>query len=182
MVMFARSDELEIKCEAVPGTSHVRPRRDPHDPDSEFVGVWGIDCKPCETGHLARNPHWAKNRHRIPLTPDEKEEAQRAIEDAARMDAEIKLMEARERAATYRDALASGRLDSMPPDDMAITTAADNRSGEGAVAVLTRPADVGASYRAMTLAELKKLARDRNLPVTGSKTDLVARHVAYEAG
>lgn len=181
MVMFARSDQLEIKCEAVPGTSHVRPRRDPRDPDSEFVGIWGIDCKPCETGHLSRDSHWAKNRYRIPLTPDEEDEARHALEDAARMDAQLKLMEARERQREYREAAAAGQLDGLAdPDDVAITTAADNRSPEGAVAVLTRPADVGASYRAMTVAELRTLARERGLPVTGSKTDLVARHTGYE--
>jgi hypothetical protein len=107
MVMYARSDELEIKCEARPGASHVRPHKT-RDPESEFVAIWGIDCKPCESGHLKANTHWAKNRFRIPLTPDEEQEARDAIDDAARMDAQIKLMEARARPALPRLAVHRG--------------------------------------------------------------------------
>lgn len=178
MVLYARADQLEVKCDAAPGSSHVRPRRDARDPHSDFVRVWGVDCPPCERGHLRQDPHWAKSRNRIPLTPDEEAEAQAAIADAARLDAQLKLMEARERASQYRQAAADGRLDGLEdPDDVAITTGSTPASPP--VVTETLRADPGASYRAMTLPELRKLARDLGLPVTGNKSDLVARHVEY---
>lgn len=179
MAMFARADVLEVKCEARPGSSHIRPKRDPHDPASEFVHVWGVECRPCEVGHLSQDSHWAKNRHRVPLTPDEELEAQSALQDAARMEAQLKLIEARERQREYRAAVASGQLDGLDePDDVVITTGStspDAPEGTGSPV-----ADAGASYRPLLVKELRELARERGLPSTGSKSDLVARLVEYD--
>lgn len=178
MVMYARSDELEIKCEARPGTSHVRPHKT-KDPLDGFVETWGVDCKPCERGHLKTNPHWAPTRHRIPLTPDEQAEAEAAIQDAARMDAQIKLMEARERSRQYRELAASGELDQLAGEPV-ITTASDVVSGGHGEAGDELSADAGASYRGLTVKDLQSLARDRGLQVSGTKDELVARHTEYD--
>lgn len=178
MVLYARSDQLEVKCEARPGTSHVRPRKT-KDPDSEFVSIWGVDCAPCERGHLRNDPHWARTRHRIPLTPDEKDEAQAAIEDAARMDAQIKLMEARERASRYRELMASGDLDSGAEEP--VITGTEDTLESAPVVTETLQADPGASYRGLTLKDLRDLARDRGVPVSGSKQDLIDRHIEYDS-
>jgi len=178
MVVYARSDQLEVKCEARPGTSHVRPRRT-KDPDSEFVPVWGVDCRQCETGHLKNDPHWARTRHRIPLTPDEKEEAEQAIKDAAHMDAQIKLMEARQRASHYRELLSTGELDAGA--DEPVITSAEDAVGSSPVVTETLQADPGASYRGLTLKDLRDLAREREIPVSGSKQDLIDRHIEYDA-
>jgi len=178
MVLFARSDQLEVKCEARPGTSHVRPRLT-RDPDSDFVPTWGVDCPPCERGHLKNDPHWARTRHRIPLTPDEKDEAEQAIRDAAAMDAQIKLMEARQRSAHYKELLATGELDAGA--DEPVITGAEDTVASAPVVTETLQADPGASYRGLPVKDLRDLARDRGIPVSGSKQELIDRHIAYDA-
>lgn len=180
MVMYARSDQLEIKCEAAPGASHVRPRRNPADPESDFMPVWGVDCRPCEQGHLRDDPHWSRSRHRIPLTPDEEEEAQQALQDAARIDSQLKLIEARTRANQYRDAVASGELSGLTEDDIAVTTSADVVQAGPEVPAPRASADLGAPYRALTKKELSDLARDRGLPIAGTKAELVDRHAEHD--
>jgi len=40
--------------------------------------------------------------------------------------------------------------------------------------------DPAASYRGLTVKDLRDLARDRGLPVTGSKDELVGRHAEYD--
>jgi len=178
MVMYARSDQLEVKCEARPNTSHVRPHR--AGPDSDFIPIWGIDCPTCEKGHLKSDPHWSKSKHRIPLTPDEEAEAKHALEDAARMDSQLKLIEARARAEQYRSAVASGELSGLNDDDIIVTGPGEVVSdGSPAVPEDSR-ADLGASYRALTKEDLVSLARDRGLVVSGTKDVLVDRHVEYD--
>jgi len=178
MVMFARSDQLEIKCEARPGTSHVRPHKT-KDPIDGFVSVWGIDCPACERGHLKDDPHFARNRHRIPLTPDEQEEAEQAVRDAAAMDAQIKLMEARQRQQQYRELVATGELGASL-DEPVITTSSEVVSASVPVNGEAPEPDPAASYRGLTVKDLRDLARDRGLPVTGSKDELVGRHAEYD--
>lgn len=180
MPMYSRSDVLEVKCEARPGTSHVRPRRG----DGEPIPVWGVDCPPCERGHLVKDPHWAKTKGRIPLTPDEKEEAEEAVREAARLDSQLKMIEARERLARVREYQESGELMAVSDEDVVVTTADDNRNDAGVPdkPAVSSSADVGASYRAMTKPDLADLARDRGMAVSGNKDDLVSRHVEYDQG
>jgi hypothetical protein len=178
MVLFARSDQLEIKCER--GGSHVRPRRDPADPQSDFIPIWGVDCKPCEGGHLRQDPHWSKSRHRIPLTPDEHEEAQAALKEAAFVRGQLELARARTEAQQYREMIATGELAGLNAEDVVITGASEVVSGGPGGAPVTTETDWGASYRGLPVKDLRDLSRDRGLAVTGNKADLVARLAEYD--
>lgn len=173
MAMFARADQLEIKCEL--GGSHVRPRRNPADPDSEFVTVWGVDCSPCERGHLSTDPHWSKSRHRIPLTPDQEEDARAAMQEAAHVRNQLELIRARREAEEYRSLVATGEIAGLDPDEVVITGSSEVVSpGSGDVSVTTET-DWGASYRALGVKDLRDLSRERGLPVSGTKAELVDR-------
>ena len=179
MVMYARSDVLEIGCRKVPGTSHVRPRKTNGEP----IPVWGVDCPPCEVAE-ASNPQWSKSRYRIPLTPDEEEEAEEATRMAEAALQQQQLAMARQAALAAQQARFGGALEpETDPEDMAITTSADNVTAAGGVEAGTAPQrDIAADYAALGKTDLKELARDRGLPVTGTKDELVARHVQFEQG
>lgn len=142
--------------------------------------VWGIDCGPCEKGHLKNDPHWSKSRHRIPLTPDEEDEGKQALADAARIQAQLEMIRARKERQEYQAAVASGELAGLNDDDVAVTTASDVVSSEPSVPSPRASADLGAPYRALLKKELSDLARDRGLPITGNKDELVERLTEYD--
>jgi hypothetical protein len=180
MVMWARSDALEIGCRKVPGTSHIRPRKENGEP----IPVWGVDCPPCEVAE-ANNPQWSRSRFRIPLTPDEVEEAAEAVQMAEAALQQQQLAMARQAALAAQQARLGGALEPQAdPDDVAITTSDSNVDAAGSVegAPPAGQRDIAADYTALAKTDLKELARDRGLPVTGTKDELVARHVQFEQG
>jgi|SRR5580692_2533219 hypothetical protein len=177
MTIFARSDVLEEGCRAFPGTSHIRPRKKNGEP----IPVWGINCQPCELA-LAADPRWSRSRFRIPLTPDEElesKEAQRLAEAALHQQ---QLMLAREASNAAMAARFGHGLEPMIDDeDIRITTADDNVSGDRPAAPVTVPANRAADYGGLTRAELAELCRDRSLPATGTKADLTGRLAENDA-
>lgn len=176
MTIFLRSDLLEFPCRKVPGTSHVRPRKANGDP----IPVWGVDCPPCEVAE-ASNPQVSRSRHRIPLTPDEEDEAREAQKMAEAALHQQQIMLARQAAEAAQSVRLGGLEPTLDADDVAITTSADNVSGDTGRPAATAPADHAASYTPMTKADLVELARDRGLPVTGTKAELVRRHADHDA-
>lgn len=175
MTIYARSDILEEGCRAYPGTSHVRPRKASGEP----IPVWGIDCPPCEQ-ILSADPRWSRTRFRIPLTPDEQEEAEEATKMAEAALHQQQLMLARQ-AMEAAQQVRFGNLEPTVPDgDLVITTAADNVSGRSAAVPAAAKRNPAADYGGLTRAELAGLCRDHGLPATGTKAELIARLAEHD--
>jgi hypothetical protein len=169
MTIYARSDILEEPCRAFPGTSHIRPRRASGEP----VPVWGVECTPCEQA-LAADPRWSRSRFKIPLTPDEEEEAQEALQQARVMQQRLEL----ERARQANNELAASRnamLTDLMNEDVVVTTAADNRGPVPPQVPVPPQRNYAADYGAFTKAELTELLRERGLSVAGTKAEMVGR-------
>lgn len=176
MTIFARSDILEEGCRAVPGSSHVRPRKGNGEP----VPVWGIDCPPCEVA-LAADPRWSKTRFRIPLTPDETEEAAEAQKMAEAALHQQQLMLARQASEAAMAAKFGGLEPTVPDGDLVITTAANNVTGKAAASQpLVARRNPAADYGGLTRAELQELCRDHGLATSGSKAELIRRLADHE--
>lgn len=169
MVLYARND---IKSHSSNGHVHVRPVK----PDGTPVPIWGISCPQCER-QLASHPAWSASRYRIPLTPDEAQEASdaKAAAEAALHQQQMLLAQ---QAITAQMA-AKGAEPVTDPADIAVT---GNDSLPATDVVAASPSPSASDYAAMNKADLKDLARDRGLPVSGTLADLVARHVDYDKG
>jgi SAP domain len=170
MTLYARND-ITLHMSGITGHTHRRPQKD----DGSYVPVWGIDCPACEV-ELGGNPAWSASRYKIPLTPDEEAEAAdaKAAADMAMQQAQLAIA----RDAAVQSAAARGAHPDINPEDIAISTGEDQ--GEEATGSAQDPETLAANYLAMNKNELKDLARDRGLPVSGTAQDLVARHVEYD--
>lgn len=180
MVLYARND---IQSVSVPqgvggcGNEHKRPAKS----DGSPVPIWGIDCPGCEN-HLNNDVHWSRSRYRIPLTPDEEQEAQEAKELAQAAMQQQQIQVARQMAEAAL--VARGAVPEIDPADIAVTgseavpgspEAAGGQRDRGALVESAK-----ANYAALGKQELKELARDRGLVLSGTKEDLVARHAEHE--
>jgi hypothetical protein len=178
MVLYARSDVIRESATEPPGGCgypHERPLIDSKNPDKGYVAVWGIDCPPCEA-RLHDDVRWSKTRHRIPLTPDEQLEMQEAKEAAQAMIQQQQILLAQAAQAEAQRA----RVTSPQGDD---TDAVITKSGASPVAPVNEEAPSGgADYSALRVSDLKDMARERGLGVGGTKEDLIARHLEYDAG
>jgi hypothetical protein len=178
MVLFARSDVIRVNPGGC-GNPHQRPvkSRDPDSGEETYVSTWGIDCPACER-ILHDDVQWSKSRFRIPLTPDEIEEQKDLKEQADAAAERARMQRARDDAAAAM--AARGTQSDIDPADMAIT----GPEGSGGAYVNAEGQSVAASsaadYNALSKAELKDLARDRGLPLAGTKDDLVVRHVEHD--
>jgi hypothetical protein len=176
MVLYARNDIQAQTCYAG-GPSHRRPQKGNGEP----VPVWGISCPECEAA-LNPDPRWSPSRYRIPLTPDEAEQAKEAKELAQAAMNQQQILVAQkmaEASMTQR-----GAVPEIDPTDVAITgpEAADVAPGDadGQPDLAARVAAAKASYVALSKAELAGLARDRGLATGGTKDDLATRNAEHE--
>lgn len=169
MTIYARSDILEEPCRAFPGSSHVRPRRANNEP----VPVWGVECTPCELA-LAADPRWSRSRFKIPLTPDEEQEAQDALQQARVLQQRLELERARQANAELMQSR-NAMLADIAGEDVVVTTAADNRRPGPPDAPVTPARNYAADYGGMTRAELAGMCREFGLPTGGTKADLIGR-------
>jgi len=173
MTLYARSDIL-VHHNGITGHTHRRPSKG----DGTYVPIWGIDCPPCEAT-LGGDPAWSASRYKIPLTPDEEQEAidTKAAAEAAMHQAQMAIA----RDAAIQAAAARGAVPDIDPDDVAVTSGDDG--GPAALddsALRTDPDVLAANYAAQNKTDLKDLARDRGLAVSGSREDLIARHVEFD--
>jgi hypothetical protein len=182
MVLYARADIL--RQSAIPGGCgfpHTRPVKKGPDGEDIPIPVWGIDCPPCEA-HLNDDVRWAKLRSKIPLTPDQTEELQDQkvqAEAALRSQQLFMAQQAIEAQMAQR-----GTIPDIDPTDMAITKSEVGGSSPEAAGTPSEPAapaSVAGDYGALTKNDLKDLARERNLPIGGTKDDLIARHLEHDA-
>lgn len=177
MVMYARSDilRLSLPTESGCGVPHTRPTKG----DGSPFPTWGIDCAACEA-HLGGDPRWSKSRFKIPLTPDEEQEA-KDLADQSRLVEERIRLELQRQTVTAVLSQQGGQVDEHP-EDVAITTSNDEDPGaSGGIAGPTgAPKSSAADYNALSKPELMDLARDRGLTVGGTKDALVSRLVSYD--
>jgi hypothetical protein len=170
MTLFARQDILAHQSTNT-GHTHRRPAKK----DGTPVPVWGIDCPDCEA-ELEGHPAWARSRYKIPLTPDEQEEAALAQAAAEQAMHQQQLMLAQH--ATIQQMAARNAAPQVADEDFAISTGDDSGEDGGDDPAVT---DVeGADYSAMTKNDLKELARDRGLVLSGTREDLLARHLEHD--
>lgn len=170
MTLYARQD-IQMHMSGATGHRHRRPVKG----DGTPVPVWGIDCPQCEA-ELAGHPGWARSRYKIPLTPDEQEEAALAKAAAEQALHQQQLMLAHQ--ALLSQAAARGAEPAISPEDLAISTSAD--ADDGLADEDESPQDAAADYSAMNKNDLKDLARERGLVVSGSREDLLSRHLDYD--
>lgn len=180
MTLFAREDIQSVSVSPDVGgcgNTHRRPRK-----SNGPVKVWGIDCQGCEA-HLAADPAWSRDRFQLPKSPDQEVEDERAVARAEAAEAQARVLLARQQMDNMR--LQTPLVLDINEDDIAIT-GDEVDSVDGASSPQTdRPTRVEAArgdYRAMTVPDLKDLARDRGLPVSGTKADLVDRHAEHDVG
>ncbi len=163
MTLYARSDVQAIAIGDA-GHSHARPKRKDGNP----VRRWALDCVVCEKA-LDDDILWSKSKYDIPLTDEEEKEIEQLNKQAnAAME--------RERIAQAR-ALAEGanvqrREEADDPDDEPVT-----EETEPEPELTVEPV---ADYTTMTKDDLKQVAKQRGLPVGGSKDDLVRRLAEYD--
>lgn len=170
MVMYARSDINSIH-DLTPGHTHARPKK----LNGEHFPTWGIDCPPCEA-RLQGDPNWHRSRHRIPLTPDEQEEARDAQAAAEAALHQQQLMLASQ--ALTAQMAAKGAVPDGNPEDVYVSKPGEDDDSPAVPQVV--PAKTGYDYSALAKTDLKELARDRGLPVSGTSADLVARLTEYD--
>lgn len=198
MTLYARSDLMSVALSPAHGgcgAPHARPVT-----HGAPVTLWALDCPPCEQ-HLRSDPHWAVMPSEVPETPDEvkiREDAekrgQRDTQDQMRS-AILSLAESHEKLpAQLVDAFAAvgaylgGRADTVtcPLGHSQAPTA--KFCGEcGTPMASTSPAELPAvelgavpspaEMVKMTVADLRVLAADRGVAVSGSKSDLIGRLV-----
>lgn len=178
MTLFARED---IQSIAVPtgvggcGNTHRRPKK-----AGIPVKVWGISCPGCEST-LGADPAWSRDRFQLPKSPDQALEDERALQRAEAAEAQARVALARQQMDQMR--LTQPLTPLIEDDDIAITGDEVDGVGDASSPQTDRPTLVDAArgnYKAMTVPDLKDLARERGLPVSGTKTDLVDRHAEHE--
>jgi len=178
MVLYARQDILSVAPSGGCGRSHNRPiLSEDDDGEITYVPVWGINCKPCES-ILNDDVQWSKSRHRIPLTPDQVQELADAKEEAERTLQLEQLRKIREDAQLRAQQAAVATSDEVAGVAPVITGREDGPSGGSANSTGSTAAD----YGALSKTDLKDLARNRGLPVGGTREDLIARHVEHDNG
>lgn len=163
MVLYARND---IQGHHSGATGHVHRR--PLKGDGTPIPVWGIDCSACEA-ELHGHPAWSASRYKIPLSPDEEQEAAdaKAAAEAALHQQQMLLAQ----TALINAAAARGAAPQDNPEDVAITSGDDSRAAPEDPA----PAGSSGDYDALNKNDLKDLARSRGIPVSGTREDLIAR-------
>lgn len=151
--------------------THFRPSRK----DGSPVRRWELDCDDCGPS-LADDVLWSSSKYKIPLTKDEEEENERLNEEA---NAAIE----RERMAAARAIAERGsnqHRDSQDEDDEDDAPVTADRDGveeepeepeEQNGGLTVEPVD----YSTLGKPELQKLAKDRNLPTSGTKDALIER-------
>src|SRR5580692_124310 len=114
MVLYARND-INAHHDTNTGHTHSRPRKD----DGTRVPIWGIDCPLCERA-LSGNPAWSSSRYKIPLTPDEEQEAadSKAAAEQAMQQMQMQLAH----AAMVSQAAARNDRPDINPDDLVISS------------------------------------------------------------
>jgi len=168
MVLFARND---IRSFHNPASNHTHSR--PAKGDG-FVPLWGIDCPPCEAA-LTGNPAWSPSRYKIPLTPDEALEAADAKAAAEAAIHQQQLMLAQQGVMA---ALASKNIGpEINPEDIAITSETDEPSPSVEAPAGPNRETMKADYRVLSKPDLKDLAKERGLAVSGTVDELIDRLV-----
>jgi hypothetical protein len=170
MTLYARND-INAHHDTETGHSHSRPVRG----DGTRVPIWGIDCPPCER-KLAGNPAWSGSRYKIPLTPDEEIEAADARAAAEQAMQQQQLMLAQ--SAVMNQIAARGAQPDINPEDLAITSEPESLPpGLARLAAKSGPTldSVKADYATLTKTDLKEACKDRGLPVSGNREDLIDR-------
>jgi len=175
MVLYARND-INAHHDTVTGHSHSRPFK---DDGITRVPVWGINCLPCERA-LSGNPAWSSSRYKIPLTPDEEQEAadSKAAAEQAMQQMQMQLAH----AAMVNQAAARNAQPDTDPDDLAITsdpdasTSGPAQAGKSGVTLDTIKSD----YATLTKTDLKDMCRERNLTVSGTREDLIDRIAEHQ--
>ncbi len=198
MTLYARSDLTLVALSPAHGgcgAPHARPVT-----HGAPAATWALDCPACEQ-HLRSDPHWAVMPSEVPETPDEvkiREDAekrgQRDTQDQMRS-AILSLAESHEKLpAQLVDAFAAvgaylgGRAESVSCPQGHQQTVTAKFCGEcGTPMGGINPADLPvvqlgdvpppAELVKMTVADLRVLAADRGVAVSGSKSDLIGRLV-----
>lgn len=171
MVLYARND-IQSHHSGRTGHNHRRPAKG----DGTPVPIWGINCPPCEQ-ELAGHPAWAATRYKIPLTPDEEAEAAdaRAAAESAMHQQQLLLAQ----SAVMSQMAAKNAVPEIDSEDIAVTSDSEPApSGDGGS---PSPPSQESDYDVLTKTDLKDLARDRGLPVSGTREDLVARLIEYDS-
>ncbi|HUN38476.1 MAG TPA: SAP domain-containing protein [Trebonia sp.] len=168
MVLYARND-INAHHDMSTGHSHSRPRKS----DGTRVPIWGIDCPPCERS-LSGNPAWSSSRYKIPLTPDEEQEAAdaKAAAESAMHQQQLMLAQA---AVTNQMAARNAQPD-INPDDLVVSSDPEEQPASvKAAATAIMVEQVKADYATLTKTDLKDVCRERNLTVSGTREDLIDR-------
>jgi len=170
MTLYARND-IQLHYDPENGHRHSRPTKG----DGTPVPVWGISCPDCER-KLSTHPAWSPSRYKIPLTPDEQQAAEDERDAAQRAMQQQQMLLAQ--AAFNAQMAAKGAVPEDNPDDIAISTDPEPETPADLAtkAVLSQASD----YEVLTKTDLKDLARDRGLPVSGTHAELVTRLAEFD--
>jgi hypothetical protein len=170
MTLYARQD-IQLHMSGATNHRHRRPTKQ----DGTPVPVWGIDCPSCEA-ELDGHPGWARSRYKIPLTPDEIEDAETA-QAAARQALHMQQL-ALANQALVAQMTAKNIEPEIPDGDLAISSSSEMDDDDDAATSVEGSSS--ADYSAMNKNDLKDLARDRGLVLSGTREDLIARHVEHD--
>lgn len=179
MTLYARNDIIRVSVPGGCGNPHTRPASGKLGPDGEtlLVQVWGINCPPCET-HLNDDVQWSKSQYKIPMTPDEEQDAE---DERTRHEAALRYEQTRMARESYdrRSREAPESVQAVDPTEIAVTgpeSASVSPESVGGVPAASNAGD----YGALDKVALKNMARNRGLSVSGTKDDLIARHLEYD--
>jgi hypothetical protein len=174
MTVYARSDVMSValsKHHGGCGAVHARPVT-----HGAPATVWALDCRACED-HLRGDPRWAASPAEVPETPDEiriREEREKKgeLDRSANLETAVQSLAASQDGMQRLLTIMATMLANNPA--MAQALAAAN-SGDTPGATASAPAE---DLAALPLDDLKARARQRGLPVSGSRAQLLDRLAA----